>query len=121
MNSVNLTGRLTADPDFRTTQGGKSVANFRIAVSRFTKGEADFVPCVAWSSAAEILRKYCSKGDKIGVSGHLQTREHKDKEGNSRHVMEVIVESIDLPTQSRIVADPEAVEPVADDDEDLPF
>ena len=122
INTVVISGRLTADPELRTTQSGKSVTNFTLAVDSRKGADPEWIDCVAWSAAAEILRKYCAKGDKIGVTGHIQTRHYQDKEGKNHKVTEVIAEMIDLPERSRIVADPEAVEPVADDDDDgLPF
>ena len=120
MNSVNLIGRLTNDVDFRTTSGGKSVANFTLAVNRYDRSSTDFIQCVAWSTAAEILNKYTRKGAQVGISGHLQTRQF-EKDGQRRHVTEVIVESITLLESKKTEPQEasEAVNPTGSDD--LPF
>ena len=121
MNSVQIIGRLSADPDIRTTQGGKSVANFSLAVKRIGKDQPDWIDCVAWSNSAEILRKYAKQGDQIGSTGHLQTRTYQDKNGNNRKVTEVIAEAVDLLGRRESVPQsaPQHEEP--EDDDDLPF
>ena len=93
VNIVVLEGRLTDDPDIRTTAGGKLVANFTLASNR-GKNDPDWLDCVAWENSAEFLRKYGSKGRLILVKGHLQTRSYEDKEGKKRKITEVIVESL---------------------------
>ena len=91
MNSVNIIGRLTRDPELRKTSNGKSVTNFCIAVNRANEG-ADFIDCVAWSETADLAVKYLHKGSQIGVTGRLQTRTYDDKSGNSRKIVEVVIE-----------------------------
>ena len=81
INRVVLTGRLTRDPELKTTQNGLSVASFTIAVNRQFKDsngnrEADFINCVIWRKSAENLCKYTHKGSLIGIDGRLQTRSY---------------------------------------------
>ena len=93
-NLVVLSGRLTADPELKTTSNGVSVCSFTIAVDRRHKqGEerqADFINIVAWRSTAEFISKYFSKGSMIGIEGSIQTRRYQDKDGNNRTAFEVV-------------------------------
>ncbi len=104
MNSVNLMGRLTKDPELRQTNNGKAVLNFSIAVDARQKdpttGEraAYFFDCVAWEKTAELIAQYCCKGNKVGVTGELQSRKWQDNNGNNRTSIEVIVREIDFLT-----------------------
>ena len=96
LNKVILLGRLTADPELRSTQNGTSVTQFTLAVDRNyqKQGEerqADFINCVAWKQTAKFIAKYFSKGRMIAVEGSLQTRNYEDKQGNKRTATEVIV------------------------------
>ena len=135
LNVVALMGRLTADPELRTTPAGVSVTSFTIAVDRsFVKqGEerqADFINCVAWRGTADFVAKYFQKGSLIAVDGSIQTRRYQDKDGHNRTAFEVVVDnahfagSKEKPAQSTYSA-PE--QPPYDDfatidgAEDLPF
>ena len=93
-NLVVLTGRLTADPELKTTQNGINVTTFSIAVSRrYRAGEetqADFINIVAWRQTAEFITKYFKKGNMIGIEGSIQTRRYTDKNGNNRTAFEVV-------------------------------
>ena len=91
MNSVNIIGRLTRDPGLRKTSNGRSVTNFCLAVNRANEG-ADFIDCVAWSETADLAVKYLRKGSQIGVTGRIQTRTYDDKNGNSRKIVEVVID-----------------------------
>lgn len=98
MNKVILVGRLTADPELRTTQSGIPVCSFTVAVDRqfsSQSGErqADFIPCVAWRKQAEFVSKYFNKGKLIGVDGTLQSRKYEDQQGNKRTAYEVICDN----------------------------
>lgn len=92
-----MTGRLVADPELRRTQSGVSVTSFRIANDRdYGKGEekeTDFFDVVAWRSTAEFICKYFTKGRMISVDGRLQTRGWKDREGNNRVSIEILVDN----------------------------
>lgn len=91
MNSINLTGRLTANVELKQTQSGVPVCSFRIAVKRpNTKDETDFINCTAWRSTAEFVARYFSKGSMIAVTGYLTSRKYEDKNGNKRTEYEVV-------------------------------
>lgn len=79
INTVALTGRLTADVELRKTQSDLSVVRFTIAVDRPKKDETDFVRCIAWKQSAEYLANYAGKGSMVGVSGHIRTGSYDDK------------------------------------------
>ena len=97
-NLVILTGRLTADPELKTTPNGVSVCSFSIAVERRHKqGEdrqADFINIVAWRGSAEFVSKYFHKGSMIGIEGAIQTRRYQDKDGNNRTAFEVVANNV---------------------------
>lgn len=94
-NLVVLTGRLTADPEIKTTQNGVPVCSFTIAVNRaYRAGEeqkTDFINVVAWRQRAEFITKHFKKGSMIGIEGAIQTRRYQDKNGNNRTAFEVVV------------------------------
>ena len=99
INSVNLTGRLTRDPELRVSQSDIAIGNFTLAVNRnFTdrngERQADFINCVAFKKTAELLKRYVSKGSQIGVTGRLQSRSYENKEGQRVYVTEVVVENL---------------------------
>lgn len=95
MNNVSISGNLCADPEIRATQAGKKVASFTVAINE-GKDKTEFVRCVAWEKTAELIGEYCSKGDRMAVTGRLQTREW-EKDGNKQYTTEVIVNSFDFP------------------------
>ena len=98
MNKAILTGRLTKNPELKTTQSGLSVCSFTIAVNRRFKNadgnyEADFINCVAWRQQAEYLSKYFAKGRMIGIVGNIQTRFYENG-GKRVYITEIIVEEV---------------------------
>ena len=144
MNSICLLGRLTADPELRTTQTGISVTNFTVAVDRsYTpKGQekqADFIPAQAWRHTAEFLCKYFRKGQRIALTGSLQTRSYTDRDGNKRTAYEVVADNVFFaesknggtapvaPTVDYSDRVPQSAPPaddfevIPDNDDDLPF
>ena len=99
LNSVIIMGRLTFDPELRTTPSGISVVRFQVAVDRrFQKqGEerkADFIDVTAWRQTAEFVSKYFHKGSMIAVEGSIQTDNFTDKDGNKRKSMQVIADNV---------------------------
>lgn len=98
MNIAILTGRLTADPELKTTPNGVSVCSFSIAVDRkYKQGEerqADFINIVAWRGTAEFVSKHFSKGSAIGIEGSIQTRKYTDKNGNNRTAFEIVANNV---------------------------
>ena len=112
MNNCVFTGRLTKDPEIKTTQNGKKYINFSIAVDRKTKDsngqrQADFIPCIAWNKTAEIIAQYFVKGSPIGVIGSLQVRSY-DKDGEKRFAYEILVNEIDFIGGAKSPNNPEA-------------
>lgn len=95
-NKVILGGRLTSDPELKTTQSGVSVVSFRLAVNRRSKGDtdgtSDFFSVTAWRSTAEFISKFFRKGSSICVVGSLQTREWTDNEGRKRREIEIVAD-----------------------------
>lgn len=99
INRVVLVGRLTKDPEFRTTPSGVSIANFTLAVNRtFTNAqgerEADFVNVVVFRKQAENVNNYLFKGNLAGVDGRLQSRSYENNEGKRIFVTEVVADSV---------------------------
>lgn len=119
-NLVVLTGRLTADPELKTTQSGIPVTTFSIAVNRnYRAGEeqqTDFINIVAWRQRAEFITKYFKKGSLIGIEGSIQTRRYQDKNGNNRTAFEVVVNNAQFVESKRdggVSSAPIANEPAA--------
>jgi single-strand DNA-binding protein len=99
INRVNLIGRLTRDPELRTTGNGISVTNFTIAVNRQYKNqngerEADFISIVAWQKLAELVCNYMTKGRLVAVEGRIQTRNYENERGERVYITEVVAESV---------------------------
>ncbi len=101
MNQVQLVGNICRDPDYRTMQSGITCCQFTVACQRRYKNaqgqyEADFINCVAWRERADFVHKYFLKGQKIGLTGTLQTRSYDAQDGSKRYVTEVIVENVEF-------------------------
>lgn len=98
MNIVILKGRLTKDPEIKTTNSDTKVCSFSIAVNRrFSKeNEADFINCTAWRQTAEFIHKYFAKGQEICINGNLQVRKWEDKDGNVRYATDVVVDNAEF-------------------------
>lgn len=123
MNKVILHGRLTRDPEIRTTQTGKLVASMGLAVNRPGQDKgADFINLVAWNQTAEIAGKYLSKGREVLVEGQITTRSY-EKDGAKRTVTEVIVGRLEFcgskPTEEPAAND--LPNGFVEDNEDVPF
>lgn len=142
LNKVILMGRLTKEPELRHTQSNIPVASFTLAVDRGYKKEddainADFINIVAWRSTAEFVSKWFSKGQLVAVSGRLQVRTYKDRDGNNRTITEVVADEAFFAENKRKAAEGTTYigesefaenEPIQDsfeelvgDDGDLPF
>lgn len=104
MNRVQLIGRLTRDPELRTTTSGLSVSSFSIAVDRRISREdreagkqsADFINVVIFGKPAENLARYMSKGRQIAVEGRIQSRSYDAQDGSKRYVTEVIADNVEF-------------------------
>ena len=100
LNKIVIMGRLTRDPDLKTTPSGASVSSFSLAVDRDFKdkqtGEktTDFIDCVAWRSTADFVSRYFTKGRMAVVEGRLQIREWTDKNGNKRRSAEIVADNV---------------------------
>ena len=100
LNHITVMGRLTRDPEMRTTQSGVSVVSFTVACDRDFGGrdggerQTDFIDCVAWRSTGEFVSKYFHKGSMIVVSGRLQSRKWQDRDGNNRTSWEINADNV---------------------------
>ena len=143
INSVVIMGRLTFEPELRTTQSGISVIRFQVACDRnYQKSgeerKADFIDVTAWRQTAEFIAKYFHKGSMIAVEGSIQTDSYTDKDGNKSKSVQVVANSVSFcgskaesgtstnpvysqPAPSYTSADNSDFEEIVDDDDDLPF
>lgn len=98
LNTAILMGRLTADPELKTTQSGISVTSFCVAVDRrYQKDgekQTDFLSITAWRQTAEFVTRYFHKGQMIAVQGSIQTRNYEDKNGNKRTAVEIVADNV---------------------------
>lgn len=131
MNSVILMGRLTADPELRTTNNGLNYCRFTVAVDRYSKGEdkkTDFINCVAWRQTAEFIERYFSKGKMIAVQGSIQTGSYTNKDGAKVYTTDVLVDKAHFCGDKGSVTSQSAAAAVDNNhsesspvDDDLPF
>lgn len=123
MNRVCLIGRLTRDPELRTTGTGKSVVTFSIAVTKKIKPtdgspDADFFTVSAWGQQAEYVSNYLTKGRLVSVDGRLQSRKYTASDGNNREVVEVVadnVQGLDRPKDGDVKPAASASAPMEDE------
>lgn len=99
LNRSVIIGRLTKDPELRTTSNGTPVTTFTVAVDRDRKNangekETDFIPVVTWRGLAETCEKYLSKGKLAAVEGRLQIRSYEDQKGTKRTVAEIVADNV---------------------------
>lgn len=100
LNKTIMMGRLTKDPELRSTASGTSVVSFSLAVERDFKNpqtgekDVDFFDCVAWRNTADYVAKYFSKGRMAVCEGQFQTRWWEDNSGLKRRAIELIVSNI---------------------------
>ena len=99
MNKLFITGNLTGDPELRTTNNGKSVCSFSVAVNRKRKidgqPDADFFRVSAWGALGENCAKFLAKGRKVGVSGSVSVHTY-DSHGETRASMEVMADDVEF-------------------------
>ena len=126
MNSVQLTGRLTKDPEVR--YGDSAYCRFTLAVDRQVKEKsADFINCVAFGKTAEFLGKYFTKGKMMGLTGRIQTGSYTNKDGKKVFSCDIVTERVEFLEKKSSQSDTEPVSEgfidVSDslDDEGLPF
>lgn len=100
LNRIIIQGRMTKDIEMRSTQSGKHVGSFSVAVERDFKdkqtGEkpVDFIDVTAWGGTADLVEKWMGKGRMVVIEGKLQTRTYEDKNGNKRKATEILAESV---------------------------
>lgn len=96
INQVILMGRLTRDPEMRTTTSGKTIASFSLAVDRGGQEDAaDFFEVTAWEKLGELVNQYLSKGRRCLVQGRLRQDSWDDKEtGKKRSKVEVVATDV---------------------------
>lgn len=135
MNRWIGTGRLTADPEIRSTQDGKKVGRFTLAVdrrvARNAQGhtDADFIPVTVWEKRAEFAEKYLHKGTKIAVVGRIQTGSYTSREGQKVYTTDIVAEELEFCESKKEESKPEEPPmatadnfvPAGDIDEELPF
>lgn len=115
MNKIDIIGRTVKEIELRKTQGGTSMVKFTLAVPRRKREETDFISCVAYGKTAEIIERYVRKGNRIAVSGHLQTGSY-EKEGRKIYTADVIVDEVEFLEKKN-----EEGFVTVEDDADLPF
>ena len=100
MNTVQILGNLTRDPEVRYTQSGKAVATFNVAATNTftssdgeTKEQTAFINCVAWGKTGESVGN-CKKGERLLVNGRIQTRSYDTQDGQKRYVTEVVADFV---------------------------
>lgn len=138
MNSIKITGRLTADPELKTTPNGNNVTQFTVAVDRAYKSggekQTDFFRVIAWRNTADFICRYFSKGKLILVEGEMNNRRYTDKDGNQRDWWEIKADRVEfmgdkpaegagakaVPAPSQVAAASVSFTPEATDD-DYPF
>lgn len=141
INMVALMGRLTYEPELKSTPNGLPAIRFQLAVDRTyqAKGQerqADFIDCVAWRQTAEFISRYFHKGSMIAVEGTMQTSNYTDKNGNNRKQTEVLANNVSFcgskNESGNMDIEPESAakysstdnsdfEEIVDDNDDLPF
>ena len=98
MNRLTLIGNLTNDPEIRSTQTGKNVCTFTIAVNRkkVSEPQTDFFRINAWNGLADTCARFLTKGKKVAVVGELQARTYEDKQGKTRLSLDVSADEVEF-------------------------
>lgn len=108
VNKVLLVGRLTRDPEIRTTPSGQTVASISLATNRFWKDKngqrqdkTEFHNVILWGRLAEIAGQYLIKGQEAFIEGRLETRKYTAKDGSERRTTEIIGENMQLGSKAQ--------------------
>ena len=100
MNHLIIVGNITADPRTATTQAGKNVCSFTVAVNRRKAAqgqpEADFFRVSAWGQLGENCAKYLTKGKKVAVTGSVSVSTYTTQKGETRAQMDVYAENVEF-------------------------
>ena len=124
MNKIVIIGRLTRDPELKSTNAGTAVCNFSVAVDRTYRDKegnrpTDFFDISVFGATAEFVSKYFKKGSSIAISGAMESRKFVDKDGNNRHSAEVVADNIYFGDSRKDTAAP--AEPLPEElEEELP-
>ena len=119
MNSVVLIGRLTKDVDLRYSNNQTAVGRFSLAVDRHDKDKnCDFINCIAFGKSAENLEKYVKKGNRVAISGRIQTGSYTNKDGKTVYTTDVVAERVEF-VESKQREEPSGY--FNDNEEKLPF
>ena len=94
MNTVNIIGRLTRDPEIKTSQSGNAICNLSIAVNGYKKEDVSFFDVVIFGKAAENVGKYLKKGSQAGITGHLSQSRFQRKDGSKGSAVNIIASSV---------------------------
>lgn len=94
MNRTISMGNMTADPEIKETQSGKKYVRFTLALQRMKEG-ADFPSFIAWEKKAEFMEKYCHKGMKLLVEGHIQTGSYEGEHGKV-YTTDIVCDNIEF-------------------------
>ena len=124
LNKVILAGRLTRDPETRTTTTGTKVTSFTLAVDRDYKNggdTVDYIDIVAWRTTADFAEQYFKKGMLVNVVGRLQMRQWTDKNNNKRTTAEVVAESVYFAERKQDKPKDAEFDEIYDMDGELPF
>ncbi|MDD7511033.1 MAG: single-stranded DNA-binding protein [Peptostreptococcaceae bacterium] len=129
MNSVNLIGRLTRDPETRYTPSQVAVTNFTIAIDRLVKqGEekkADFIKIITFGKQAENCERFINKGSQVAVQGRIQTGSYQNKNGDTVYTTDIIADRVQFLStgtkQNDTNCSQEVMPAFEAVDEDLPF
>ena len=126
MNTIIIQGRLTADPEIRTTQNGKKVASFSIAEG--DKTNTNFHNCQAWEGRADFIEQYFKKGKSIIVTGKVRTEKwEKDGKQFSKQIVNVNEVTFSLqdkeavPNEAKVYNEPPSVDEIELEDVEMPF
>ena len=94
MNHLTIIGNLTRDPELRTTQSGKNVCTFTVAVNRRNREEVDYFRISAWNQLGDSCAKYLSKGRKVAVTGNVSVSSYTTQSGENRASLEVFAQDV---------------------------
>lgn len=98
MNKLTIIGNLTADPELRTTQTGKNVCGFTVAVNKRNSDDADFFRVTAWDALGENCKKFLMKGRKVCVVGPVSVRTYQANDGTTKASLEVTAQDVEFLT-----------------------
>ena len=130
MNSVNLIGRLTKDPDISYTTSQVCVAKFTVAINRGkdkngNDAGADYPSVKAFGKTGELVEKYLGKGRLVGITGHIQTGSYENKEGHKVYTTDVIADKVEFLDKGEKQEQVKMADPIPEGfnktDEPIPF